>query len=182
MAFGDFVILLKVIAQHNITGIQWVGSESWITSRNLAETKEYSFLSGAVGFAIANAQIVGLHEFLMNVHPDQAPKNKLLKEFWETIFLCSFGNSSISDCTGSERLAEMRNEYIDVSEQRIEHKVYTAVYAVAHSLHNMLKDFESFTNSSKGDHPTPQKVCICTNVRVKKENQDEIYNVSLVSI
>ncbi|XP_067275946.1 extracellular calcium-sensing receptor-like [Pseudorasbora parva] len=158
MAFGDFVILLRVFAQHNITGIQWVGSESWITSRNLAETKEYSFLSGAVGFAIPNAHIVGLREFLLNVHPDQEPKNKLLKEFWETVFLCFFGNSSSSECTGKERLAELQNEYTDISELRIEHNVYTAVYVVAYTLHNMLKDFGSFTNSSKGERPTPQKV------------------------
>ncbi|XP_051725957.1 extracellular calcium-sensing receptor-like [Ctenopharyngodon idella] len=158
MAFGDFVILLRVIAQHNITGIQWVGSESWITSRNLAETKEYSFLSGAVGFAIANAKIMGLREFLLNVHPDQEPKNKLLIEFWETVFQCSFRSSGSSDCTGSERLAELQNEYTDVSEQRIEHNVYTAVYAVAHTLRNVLKDFGSSTSSSKGERPTPQKV------------------------
>ncbi|ROL42292.1 Extracellular calcium-sensing receptor [Anabarilius grahami] len=158
IALGDFVPFLKVIVQHNITGIQWVGSESWITSRNLAETKEYSFLSGALGFAIANAKIMGLHEFLLNVHPDQEPKNKLLTEFWETVLQCSFRSSGSSDCTGSERLAELQNEYTHVSEQRIEHKVYTAVYSVAHTLHNVLKDFGSSTSSSKGEHPTPQKV------------------------
>ncbi|XP_073706243.1 extracellular calcium-sensing receptor-like [Garra rufa] len=156
MAFGDFVLLLKVIAQHNITGIQWIGSESWITSQNLAETKEYSFLSGAVGFAIANAKIVGLREFLLNVHPDQEPNNDILKEFWEIVFLCSFKNSG--GCTGSERLAELQNEYTDVSELRIVNKVYTAVYAVAHTLHNVLKDVRSSTNTSKGELPTPQKI------------------------
>ncbi|XP_043121043.1 extracellular calcium-sensing receptor-like [Puntigrus tetrazona] len=155
MAFGDFVILLKVIAQHNITGIQWVGSESWITSRNLAETKEYSFLSGAVGFAIANAKLIGLQEFLVNVHPDQEPNNELLKEFWETVFQCSFRNTGSDGCTGSEKLEDLQNEYTDVSELRIVNKVYTAVYAVAYTLHNV---FRSSTNSSKGQWPTPQKM------------------------
>nr|XP_009291987.1 extracellular calcium-sensing receptor isoform X2 [Danio rerio]XP_021323514.1 extracellular calcium-sensing receptor isoform X2 [Danio rerio] len=158
MAFGDFVLLLKVMAQQNITGIQWIGSESWITSRNLAETKEYHFLSGAVGFAIANSKPVGLREFLMNVHPDKELNNELLKEFWETVFLCSFRNSSSGGCTGSEKLSELQNEYTDFSELRIENKVYTAVYAVAHSLHNVLKGFKFFTNSSKKQLPTPQKV------------------------
>uniref|UniRef100_A0A673ME23 Extracellular calcium-sensing receptor-like n=1 Tax=Sinocyclocheilus rhinocerous TaxID=307959 RepID=A0A673ME23_9TELE len=148
ISLGDFVPLLNVIAEHNITGIQWVGSESWITSRNLAETKEYSFLFGAVGFAVVNAKLVGLREFLVNVHPDQELKNELLKEFWETAFQCSF---STSGCTGSERLSELQNEYTDVSELRIEYKVYTAVYAVAHTLHEVLKDFKSSTNSSKGE-------------------------------
>ncbi|KAL1256573.1 hypothetical protein QQF64_012118 [Cirrhinus molitorella] len=158
IALGDFLPLLKVISQHNITGIQWVGSESWITSQTLAVTKEYSFLSGAVGFAIANAKLMGLQEFLVNVHPDQEPKNKLLKEFWETVFQCSFGNSGSDCCTGLERLAWLQNEYTDISELRIVNKVYTAVYAVAYTLHNVLKDFRSSTNSSKKGQPTPQMV------------------------
>ncbi|KAK9958596.1 hypothetical protein ABG768_010707 [Culter alburnus] len=158
VSFGDFIPLVKVIAEHNITGLQWVGSESWITSRNLAETKEYSFLSGAVGFAVVNAKLVGLREFLVNVHPDQEPNNELLKEFWETAFQCSFRTSGSGSCTGSEKLAELKNEYTDISELRIEHKTYTAVYAVAHTLHNILKDFKLSINSSKEELPTLQKV------------------------
>ncbi len=158
IALGDFVPLLKVIAQHNITGLQWVGSESWITSRTLAETKEYHFLSGAVGFAIANVKLVDLREFLVNVHPDQEPNNELLKEFWETAFQCTLRTNGSDGCTGSERLAELQNEYTDVSELRIANKVYTAVYAIAHTLHNILKDIKSSTNSSKGERPTAQKV------------------------
>ncbi|XDV29339.1 hypothetical protein PO909_032476 [Leuciscus waleckii] len=176
VALRDFFPLVNVIAQHNITGLQWVGSESWITSRTVAETKEYSFLSGAVGFAIANAKLVGLREFLVNVHPDQEPKIELLKEFWETAFQCSFRNSGSGGCTGSERLAELQNEYTDVSELRIANKVYTAVYAVAHTLHNVLKDFRSSTNSSKRERPTPQKVLeYMRNVRFTVKTGEEIF-------
>ncbi|KTG45550.1 hypothetical protein cypCar_00048712, partial [Cyprinus carpio] len=158
IALGDFVPLVKLIAQHNITGLQWVGTESWITSRTLAETKEYSFLSGAVGFAVANAKLVGLQEFLVNVHPDKEPRNELIKEFWETAFQCSFRKSGSGGCTGSEKLAELKNEYTDVSELRIANKVYTAVYAVAHTLHNTLKDFKFSSNTSKREWPSPKKV------------------------
>ncbi|XP_026086102.1 extracellular calcium-sensing receptor-like [Carassius auratus] len=176
VAVGDFVPLLNVIAQHNITGIQWVGSESWITYRTFAETKEYSFLSGAVGFAIANAKLVGLREFLVNVHPDQEPNNKLLKEFWETVFQCSFRSNSSGGCTGSEKLAELQNEYTDVSELRIVNKVYTAVYAIAHTLHNVLKDLRSSTNSSKGEWPTLQKVLnYMRDVRFTVKTGEEIF-------
>ncbi|XP_059420347.1 extracellular calcium-sensing receptor-like [Carassius carassius] len=176
VAVGDFVPLLNVIAQYNITGIQWVGSESWITYRTFAETKEYSFLSGAVGFAIANAKLVGLREFLVNVHPDQEPNNKLLKEFWETVFQCSFRSNRSGGCTGSEKLAELQNEYTDVSELRIVNKVYTAVYAIAHTLHNVLKDLRSSTNSSKGEWPTLQKVLnYMRDVRFTVKTGEEIF-------
>ncbi|XP_016104780.1 extracellular calcium-sensing receptor-like [Sinocyclocheilus grahami] len=176
IALGDFLPLLKVILQHNITGIQWVGSESWITSRTLAETKEYSFLSGAVGFAIANANIMGLREFLVNVHPDQEPKNLLLKEFWEIVFQCSFRNIGSDGCTGSERLAELQNEYTDISELRIVNKVYTAVYAVAYTLHNILKDFRSSSNSSKIGWLIPQMVLkYMRDVRFTVKTGEEIF-------
>ncbi|XP_043072485.1 extracellular calcium-sensing receptor-like [Puntigrus tetrazona] len=176
IALGDFLPLLKVILQHNITGIQWVGSESWITSRTLAETKEYSFLSGAVGFAIANAKITGLREFLLNVHPDQEPKNELLKEFWEIGFHCSFRSTGSGGCTGSEKLAELQNEYTDVSELRIVNKVYTAAYAVAYTLHNVFKDFRSSTNRSKIGWPIPQMVLkYMKDVRFTVKTGEEIF-------
>ncbi|XP_043072471.1 extracellular calcium-sensing receptor-like [Puntigrus tetrazona] len=175
MALGDFLPLLTIISQHNITGIQWVGSESWITSGTLAETKEFSFLSGAVGFAIANAKITGLREFLLNVHPDQEPKNELLKEFWEIGFHCSFRLIGSDGCTGSERLAELQNEYTDVSELRIVNKVYTAVYAIAYTLQNVLKDFRS-SNSSKRGWPTPQMVLkYMRDVRFTVKTGEEIF-------
>ncbi|KAA0714823.1 Extracellular calcium-sensing receptor [Triplophysa tibetana] len=160
ISFGDFLPFLKLMAQQNITGLQLVGSESWITSRVIAETKEFSFLTGAVGFAVANTKLDGLREFLVTVHPHQEPKNELLKEFWETVFQCSLRNtdSGIPVCTGSESLTELQNEYTDVSELRIASKVYTAVYAIAHALHNLINDVKSATNISKGDLLTPQKV------------------------
>uniref|UniRef100_A0A8C1HUI5 G-protein coupled receptors family 3 profile domain-containing protein n=1 Tax=Cyprinus carpio carpio TaxID=630221 RepID=A0A8C1HUI5_CYPCA len=182
IALGDFVPLLKVISQHNITGIQWVGSESWITSRTLAETKEYSFLSGAVGFAIANAKLMGLREFLVNVHPDQEPNNEMLKEFWETTFQCSFSNSGSGGCTGSERLAELQNEYTDVSELRIANKVYTAVYAIAYTLHNILKDIKTSTKSSKGERPTPQKVFRAHKITKEKKNIMKLIKIKIMDL
>ncbi|XP_065134746.2 extracellular calcium-sensing receptor-like [Paramisgurnus dabryanus] len=160
ISFGDFIPLLQLIVQQNVTGLQWVGSESWITSRIIAETKEYSFLTGAVGFAVANVKLEGLREFLVTVHPNQEPENDLLKDFWETAFQCSFRNTggSTGGCTGSERLTEVKNEYTDLSELRIANKVYTATYAIAHALHNLIKDVKSSTNSSKVEVPTPRKV------------------------
>ncbi|XP_696754.5 extracellular calcium-sensing receptor [Danio rerio] len=175
VALRDFYPLLKEIAQQNITGLQWVGSESWITSRTVAETKEYSFLSGAVGFSIANVKLVGLLDFLVNVHPDHEPKNKLLKEFWETTFQCSFNNRGSVGCTGSEKLANLQNEYTDASELRIANKVYTAVYAVAHTLHNIFQDFKS-ANRSKLKQPTPQMVLnYMKDVRFTVKTGEEIF-------
>ncbi|XP_063060629.1 extracellular calcium-sensing receptor-like [Engraulis encrasicolus] len=158
MSLGDIIPLLDELAQHNVSGLQWVGSESWITSKGLSETKAFSFLTGAIGFVIGNVQLSGLKEFLVDVHPFKAPHNLLLREFWETAFECSFENTHItgSQCTGSESLLTLQNQYTDMSELRITNKVYTAVYAVAHSLHSLI--MEASDNGSIWNVLVPEKV------------------------
>uniref|UniRef100_A0A3P8ZX57 G-protein coupled receptors family 3 profile domain-containing protein n=1 Tax=Esox lucius TaxID=8010 RepID=A0A3P8ZX57_ESOLU len=134
VGLGDLIPLLNVLAHEGDPGLQWVGSESWITARMLAEKQSYSFLRGAVGFAFGNIKLDGLEGFLDSVHPSQDPDNALLREFWETVFQCSFNRSREENrgtlCTGAESLAGLKNQYNDVSDLRISSKVYTAVYAI----------------------------------------------------
>ncbi|KAG5837032.1 hypothetical protein ANANG_G00234940 [Anguilla anguilla] len=165
LALGDIIPLFQEMALQNVTGFQWVGSESWITASRLADNQDYGFLTGSIGFAIGKAKLEGLKEFLISVHPFQAPGNDLLKEFWETAFTCSFEKSNNSAgktlCIGSESLNEVKNEYTDITELRITNKVYTAVYAVAHSLHLLFNGHSSIyssTNSSYGQHFAPEQV------------------------
>ncbi|XP_042342899.1 extracellular calcium-sensing receptor-like [Plectropomus leopardus] len=141
LAQGEMNILLEEALKQNLTGLQWVGSESWITAGHLAIKRYSGILAGSLGFTIRKTKIAGLQEFLLQVHPSQDPKNNLLREFWEAAFGCSFQPSlhGQTQCSGSERLGDINNPFTDVSELRISNNVYKAVYAVAHSLHNMLK-------------------------------------------
>uniref|UniRef100_A0A8C4TLT1 G-protein coupled receptors family 3 profile domain-containing protein n=1 Tax=Erpetoichthys calabaricus TaxID=27687 RepID=A0A8C4TLT1_ERPCA len=137
----DLEFLIKELLLQNVTGFQWVGSESWITDKYLSSLESAMVLSGAIGFAISDAEIPGLKDFLLNVHPYDTPGNAGLKEFWETIFRCNLNEKSTSGsavpCTGFETLNSINNVYTDVSELRIVNNVYKAIYAVAHSLHNL---------------------------------------------
>ncbi|XP_058846302.1 extracellular calcium-sensing receptor-like [Acipenser ruthenus] len=141
LAQGEVEVLLREILLQNVTGLQWIGSESWITARHLATEDSYRVLGGAIGFTINKSIIRGLKEFLVNVHPSQVPGNDLLKEFWETTFSCTLqtqdNTEDLKQCTGSENLREVNNTYTDVSELRISNNVYKAVYAAAYSLHNL---------------------------------------------
>uniref|UniRef100_A0A3B3DB48 Extracellular calcium-sensing receptor-like n=1 Tax=Oryzias melastigma TaxID=30732 RepID=A0A3B3DB48_ORYME len=141
LGYDEMDILLEEALRQNITGLQWVGSESWITSSNLALRKYSGILTGSIGFAIKKAKIAGLQEFLLQVHPSQDPQNHILREFWEETFGCSFQPSlqGVKQCSGSERLRDIKNPFTDVSELRISNNVYKAVYAVAHAMHSMLK-------------------------------------------
>uniref|UniRef100_A0A673MJ48 Extracellular calcium-sensing receptor-like n=1 Tax=Sinocyclocheilus rhinocerous TaxID=307959 RepID=A0A673MJ48_9TELE len=117
LAQGEMDVLLEEIIRQNVTGLQWVGSESWITARYLATKIVSKVLGGAVGFTISKSKIPGLREFLLKVNPSQNPSNF---------------------CNGSENLSNMSNEFTDVSELRISNNVYKAVYAIAYALHNTL--------------------------------------------
>ncbi|CDQ88095.1 unnamed protein product [Oncorhynchus mykiss] len=138
------VLLEEALAQ-NLTGLQWVGSESWITIDRLATRRSSAVLSGTLGFTISKSKIPGLREFLLRVGPAQDPNNTLLREFWEITFSCRFSPQQEkesgprqSQCSGSERLEEIINPFTDTSALRFSNNVYKAVYAVAHSIHDLL--------------------------------------------
>ncbi|XP_039613546.1 extracellular calcium-sensing receptor-like [Polypterus senegalus] len=136
----DMDILLKELILQNVTGLQWIGSEGWISARIFSTEEVNQILGGAIGFAITDSLIPGLKDYMLNVHPSDTPGNALMNEFWETIFSCSMNsNTNASKCTGLENLREMKNEYTDVTELRIPNNVYKAAYAVAYSLHSLLK-------------------------------------------
>uniref|UniRef100_A0A8C4ZNA9 Olfactory receptor C family, h1 n=1 Tax=Gadus morhua TaxID=8049 RepID=A0A8C4ZNA9_GADMO len=115
LAQGEMDILIEEAVRQNLTGLQWVGSESWITAGHLATQRNTAILTGSLGFTIRKSNISGLKEFfdLENQASDR-------------------------QCSGSEKLENVGNPYTDVSELRISNNVYKAVYAVAHTIHNML--------------------------------------------
>uniref|UniRef100_A0AAQ4RQS8 G-protein coupled receptors family 3 profile domain-containing protein n=1 Tax=Gasterosteus aculeatus aculeatus TaxID=481459 RepID=A0AAQ4RQS8_GASAC len=141
LAQGEMDILLEEALRQNLTGLQWVGSESWITAGHLAIERYSGILTGSLGFAIRKTLITGLQEFLLKVNPSQNPQSDLLREFWEAIIGCSFKSKFYvqKQCSGSERLEDNSNPFTDVSQLRISNNVYKAVYAVAHAMHNMLR-------------------------------------------
>uniref|UniRef100_A0A3Q3KPB6 G-protein coupled receptors family 3 profile domain-containing protein n=1 Tax=Monopterus albus TaxID=43700 RepID=A0A3Q3KPB6_MONAL len=140
LAQSEMDILLEEVLNQNLTGLQWVGSESWVTAGYFASKRYSGILTGTLGFSIRRTKITGLQEFLLQVNPTQDPQNNLLREFWEATFGCKFQSSlhGETQCTGSERLQEINNPFTDVSQLRISNNVYKAVYAVAYAMHNML--------------------------------------------
>ena len=132
----DLEILIKELHLQNVTGLQWVGSEGWITYRYIASHVNYAVVQGAVGFAVPNAVIPGLGEFLANRRPSTQLGNRGLVELWESVFSCSMTPGSPGRaCTGRESLRDTGSRYTDVSDASLLNNIYKAVYAVAHALH-----------------------------------------------
>ncbi|XP_067850659.1 extracellular calcium-sensing receptor-like [Heptranchias perlo] len=161
-ATREMRILLRELLRQNVTGIQWIGSEAWVTSELLAPEENVKVLVGTIGAAIRRSEIPGLREFLLKVNPFLLPGNVLVKEFWETAFRCSLksGNAAsqandstkMQRCTGKEHLEELQNAYSDLQTDGSTYNVYKAVYALAHAFHNMFA-------CENGNGPFVNKTC-----------------------
>ncbi|XP_072113015.1 extracellular calcium-sensing receptor-like [Mobula birostris] len=145
---ADMRILLNEIWRQNVAGIQWIGSEAWITKNLLPPKERGIYLTGAIGPATRSIEIDHLRDYLHNVNPSKFPGNILVREFWETLFTCSLnvenstspGNSSghVRQCTGKEQIKGIENNYLPAIMDGSSYHVYTAVYSIAHALHDLL--------------------------------------------
>ncbi|GCC37368.1 hypothetical protein chiPu_0015872 [Chiloscyllium punctatum] len=145
---SDTFALIKELRKRNITNLQLVASEAWVTSSLIWTKESQDILTGTIGFGIRKAEIPGLREFLVNFHPSTSPDNPFVEELWEEVFGCKIRPSdrtseqnesqfSTKLCTGTEDLNLTQNVYTDVSQLRVSYNVYKAVYAVAYALHNL---------------------------------------------
>uniref|UniRef100_A0A672Z2K5 Extracellular calcium-sensing receptor-like n=1 Tax=Sphaeramia orbicularis TaxID=375764 RepID=A0A672Z2K5_9TELE len=107
----DMDVLIHQLSYHNMTGYQWVGSESWIFDSQIAPLN----LSGKKLFT----------EFWETLFSCTFKQKKIL-------------DYNQKACTGDEDLNEVHNSFTDMSLMPIFNNVYKGVYAVAHALHNIL--------------------------------------------
>lgn len=140
-AEGEMTPFLRDYMMQNITGIQWVASEAWITASVFTGREFYPYLGGTIGFGIRKGHIAQLSEYLQTINPKRYPNNSLVGELWEALYGCSpfasFANK-LALCSGKEVLLEQHSAYTNTSSPRVAYNVYKAVYAVAYSLHNLL--------------------------------------------
>ncbi|XP_051512048.1 extracellular calcium-sensing receptor-like [Myxocyprinus asiaticus] len=137
--------LMDEVAMQNVTCRQWIASEAWASNPVFHSPRFLPFLGGTLGIAIRHGEIQGLHDFLQRLHPDNDPRNNMLRIFWENMFGCSFwgretdGEQVKKVCTGQEDLSSTDTAYTDVSALRAAYNVYKAVYALAHALHDLMQ-------------------------------------------
>uniref|UniRef100_A0A3P8VVZ5 Olfactory receptor C family, n1 n=1 Tax=Cynoglossus semilaevis TaxID=244447 RepID=A0A3P8VVZ5_CYNSE len=120
-AEGDFYPLMKEVVKQNITGIQWIASEAWITSSRLSTPEMFQAFGGALGFVMPKMAVPNLKPFLTSISP-HADSGAVLDGM----------------CTGDETLSDSQDPFFDVTELRVSYNVYNAIYAIAHALHRVV--------------------------------------------
>ncbi|XP_076853459.1 extracellular calcium-sensing receptor-like [Brachyhypopomus gauderio] len=142
LAHWDLEILLHVFFEHNITGYQWVGTEGWISDSAVALLDKHHILQGAIGLAMPKTKVTGLKDFILDISPLKSAGSAIFKKFWEALFKCKYTTQNDSGdtrmCTGKEKLSDVENTFTDMSLLPIFSNVYKGVYAVAHTLHDLL--------------------------------------------
>ncbi|XP_064158606.1 extracellular calcium-sensing receptor-like [Anguilla rostrata] len=182
-AEGGLYPLFKEYMDQNITGIQWIASEAWVTASVFTGREFYPFLGGTIGFAVRQGQIPGLRDYLINVNPLKYPSNTLVHELWGALYGCSLypsssrtqASSQLPTCSGLEPLQEQHSAYLNTSSPRISYNVYKAMYAIAHSLHNLI-------SCKPGKGPFHNSSCAdATNIQpwhVQQYLQDVVFTIS----
>ncbi|XP_038149421.1 extracellular calcium-sensing receptor-like isoform X2 [Cyprinodon tularosa] len=144
---GDFSPLMREVVKHNITGIQWLASEAWITAPQPSTPEMYQAFGGALGFVVQKMAMPNLHPFLTDINPYRNPSAPFVKDFWEIMVGCQpvshemdIGTGEGTKiCTGNEKLKDYTQDvFFNVTQLRVSYNVYKAVYAIAHALHQLV--------------------------------------------
>ncbi|KAM9327041.1 metabotropic glutamate receptor 7 [Gastrophryne carolinensis] len=119
----------------------WVGSDSWGTKLSpISHLEEVA--EGAITILPKRATIEGFDLYFMSRNLENNRRNVWFAEYWEENFNCkltitgSKKEDSDRKCTGQERIG-IDSHY--EQDGRVQF-VVDAVYAMAHALHNMIKD------------------------------------------
>ncbi|XP_069053557.1 extracellular calcium-sensing receptor-like [Lepisosteus oculatus] len=83
----DLYPLMQEIVSQNITGIQWIASEDWVTAARPSTVEFFRSFGGTIGFATHKMAIPEFKDFLINIHPSVDSVNNLNKVFWENMVM-----------------------------------------------------------------------------------------------
>ncbi|XP_061072478.1 extracellular calcium-sensing receptor-like [Conger conger] len=106
---GDLYPLMQELVMQNITGIQWIASEAWITAARPSTIEIFRSFGGAIGFATRKMAMPKLKDFLVNIDPLPVQGDPFVRDFWETMvsdrlksvnFVNSYGETVFFDENG----------------------------------------------------------------------------------
>ncbi|XP_075200032.1 extracellular calcium-sensing receptor-like [Anomaloglossus baeobatrachus] len=142
----------------------WLASNGWSNSPVLSITRYSHLLVGTIGFILHDIEMLGFKEFLLGLRPAALlPQDIFIEKFWELVLGCrwpsgdSSGDNTTLWCTGEEKLKSYMNSKSDYNDYdfRMPYLIYSAVYSVAHAIHNLIfscaLDQESITSHKCGE-------------------------------
>ncbi|KAM4675879.1 extracellular calcium-sensing receptor-like [Discoglossus pictus] len=143
---AEMVPFLDEMLLQNVSRRIFVASEAWSMSDLLLVKKYSSLLSGTIGFAFHSSTIPEFKGYLNSINPFNSLGKIWVKIFWEKAFECKLideeillglRDNSTKLCTGNENLETLQLGYNDLTNLRGSYNLYTAIYVIAKSLHDL---------------------------------------------
>ncbi|XP_060242159.1 vomeronasal type-2 receptor 26 [Meriones unguiculatus] len=138
---SNFQLILYGLLGVPVSGQVWVSKDTLHMALALTIPGISRVLQGTFGLLPHGSRAIGFPEFLARLHPSQTPEDMFIKKFWEFTFDCTWPHQNITVtegaqlCSGNESLKNKQHPFPEVS--KID-AAYTAVYCIAHALHDMI--------------------------------------------
>lgn len=117
------------VLRWNFTGYVWIASESWAIDPVLHNLTELRHTGTFLGVTIQRVSIPGFSQFRVRQgKPGHPMPNKT-----------NLRTTCNQDCDACLNITESFNNILMLSGERVVYSVYSAVYAVAHALHRLLR-------------------------------------------
>ncbi|NP_001092975.1 vomeronasal 2 receptor, 76 precursor [Rattus norvegicus] len=154
--YGEIAFILTVIESRHRKHILkkvWVMNSKW--SGQKFEVYEMLDLShGTLTFSPHHEEIFGFTNFIQQATPIKYPEDICLHILWKRYFNCSLLHSNckiFDNCLPNASLELLPGNIFEMGMTEESYNVYNAVYAVAHSLHDMILNQVQFHPQSKKD-------------------------------
>ncbi|KFW84940.1 Taste receptor type 1 member 1, partial [Manacus vitellinus] len=121
----------EVVVQRNITGMVWVGSEDWLLSRIIWQVPGIQTIGTVIGMTVEKPESVMLERFESWKMVEEGAAAKCAGT-------AEAGGESGGSCTQHYTSCRSLTAAPNVFDAQASFNVYSAVYAVAHGLHNLL--------------------------------------------
>ncbi|XP_052582103.1 vomeronasal type-2 receptor 116-like [Peromyscus californicus insignis] len=132
--------LVKNIGQKLTTGKVWVMNSPWDVTNHLDYFMLDSF-HGSLIFSHYYEEMVDFTHFIETVHPSKYPEDTYLPKLWHLFFKCPFSRIDcklLENCQPNASLNLLPKQNFDMAMSEESYYIYSAVYVVAHSLHEMI--------------------------------------------
>ncbi|XP_005083491.1 vomeronasal type-2 receptor 116-like [Mesocricetus auratus] len=140
--YGDTDSLLSLIVnikQKLVTWKVWILTSHWDASK-FDDYFMLDSLHGALIFSHQYGEIANFTDFIQTANPSKYPEDIYLHVLWQMFFNCSFSRKKckiLGNCLPNASLEFLPGNIFDMTMSEESYHVYNAVYAVAHSLHEM---------------------------------------------
>ncbi|NXT59240.1 TS1R1 protein, partial [Pluvianellus socialis] len=125
----------EVVVQRNITGMVWVGSEDWSLAQPIWQVPGIQNIGSVIGISVKKTESAMLERF---ESWKAAEERAVAEDTGRMEAGRGIGGSAQLDCTQRCTSCHLLATVPDIYDAQASFSVYSAVYAIAHGLHNLL--------------------------------------------